>query len=78
MATGPRPARAGAPRRPQGTVTGWITTAPAVGSSSVACDTPDGVMTSMALGTVAGSTEQIGLVPPAAHTPKLKSPAELA
>ena len=27
----------------------------------------------MALGTVAGSTAQIGLVSPAAHTPKLKS-----
>ena len=31
----------------------------------------------MALGTVAGSTEQIGLVPPEAHTPKAKSPGWL-
>jgi hypothetical protein len=44
-------------------------TGPRVGSSSVICDTPAGVMTSMALGTVAGSTEQIGLAPPAGHTP---------
>ena len=56
-------------------MTGWITTGPAVGSSSVACDTPGGVRTSMALGTVAGSTEQIGLVPPAAQTPKREGPA---
>ncbi len=59
----------------QGTVTGWITTGPAVGSSSVACDTSAGVMTSMALGTVVGSTEQIGLVPPGAQTPNVKAPA---
>src|SRR5215510_7861419 len=60
-------------RRPrgsgQGTVTGWMTTGPRVGSSSVACDTPCGVITSTAFGTVFGSTEQIGAVPPGAHTP---------
>jgi len=50
-----------------GTVTPWMMTGPRVGSSSVAWETPAGVMTSIAFGTVAGSTEQIGLVPPAAH-----------
>ena len=48
-----------------------ITTAPLVGSSSVAWLTPLGVSTSIALGRVAGSSRQIGLLPPAAHTPKL-------
>ena len=57
-----------------GTVTGWMTTGPRVGSSSVACDTPGGVMTSMALGTVDGSTEQMGAVPPTAHTPNVNAP----
>src|SRR5216683_912315 len=46
-----------------------MTTGPRVGSSSVAWDTPGGVMTSIAFGTVPGSAEQIGLSPPAAHTP---------
>ena len=44
-----------------------MTTGPRVGSSSVAWETPAGVMTSMAFGTVVGSTAQIGLVPPTAH-----------
>ena len=39
-----------------------MTTGPRVGLSSVACDTPGGVMTSMALGTVDGSTEQVQAV----------------
>ena len=51
-----------------------MTTGPRVGSSSVAWETPAGVITSTAFGTVAGSTEQTGAVPPGAHTPKLKSP----
>src|SRR5450755_2805282 len=46
-----------------------MTTGPRVGLSSVAWDTPAGVMMSIALGTMAGSTVQIGLVPPTAHTP---------
>ena len=50
-------------------MTGRMTTGPSVGFSSVACETPAGVITSMALGTVAGSTEQIGAVPPVAQTP---------
>ena len=50
-------------------MTGWMTTGPRVGLSSVACETPAGVITSMALGTVDGSTEQIGVVPPGAQTP---------
>src|SRR5262244_3968567 len=58
-------------RRPrgsgQGTVTGWMTTGPRVGSSSVACETPCGVITSTAFGTVPGSTWQIDAVPPGAH-----------
>ena len=53
-----------------------MTTGPRVGSSSLACDTPDGVMTSTALGTVVGSTVQIGLVSPGAQTPNVKAPAE--
>src|ERR1700722_4136483 len=52
-----------------------MTTGPRVGSSSVACVTPDGVMTSMALGTVVGPTLQIGLVPSGAQTPNEKAPA---
>src|SRR5215831_6784952 len=60
-------------RRPrgsgQGTVTGWMVTGPRVGSSSVACETPCGVVTSTALGTDPGSVEQIGAVPPGAQTP---------
>jgi hypothetical protein len=48
-----------------------MTTGPRVGLSSVACETPGGVITSMALGTVVGSTEQIGAVPPAAQTPNV-------
>src|SRR5262249_34956750 len=43
--------------------TPWITTGPAVGSSSVAWLTPLGVMTSIAFGTVPGSTEQMGETP---------------
>src|SRR5437016_9674771 len=46
-----------------------MTTGPRVGSSSVAWATPGGVITSIALGTLAGSTEQMGLAPPGAHTP---------
>src|ERR1700677_1840803 len=57
-----------------GTVTGWMTTAPRVGLSSVACDTPGGVMTSIALGTGVGSTEQMGAVQPGAHTPSVYAP----
>jgi hypothetical protein len=55
----------------QGTVTGWMTTGPGAGSSSVAWDTPAGVSTSVALGTVPGSTEHTGLVPPAGQTPNM-------
>ena len=65
--------RAGQSRR-QGTTTGWITTGPSVGSSSVAWETPGGVIVSMALGTVVGSTEQIGSVPPGAQTPNVNAP----
>src|SRR5215467_10435491 len=46
-----------------------MVTGPTVGSSSVACDTPDGVSTSTALGTSPGSKEQTGAVPPGAQTP---------
>src|SRR5690349_21756781 len=42
---------------------------PRVGSSSVSCETPPGVITSTAFGTVPGSVEQIGEVPPGAQTP---------
>jgi hypothetical protein len=45
-----------------------MTTGPGTGLSSVACDTPAGVMTSMAFGTVVGSTEQVGALLPTAHT----------
>src|ERR1700722_16001919 len=51
-----------------------MTTGPRVGLSSVAWETPAGVITSMALGTVVGSTERIGAVPPGAHTPNVKPP----
>src|SRR5450631_491995 len=51
-----------------------MTTGPRVGSSSVAWDTPDGVMTSMAFGTEPGSTLQIGLMPPTGQTPNVKAP----
>src|SRR5215468_7360713 len=65
-------------RRPrgygQGTVTGWMTTGPRVGSSSVAWETPAGVITSTAFGTVSGSDEQTGAVPPVAHTPNVNPP----
>src|SRR5215475_15300082 len=40
-----------------------------VGSSSVPCETPSGVITSTAFGTVLGSTWQIASVPPGAQTP---------
>src|ERR1700746_2488407 len=46
-----------------------MTTGPRAGASSVACEPPCGVITSMAFGTVPGSTEQTGAVPPGAHTP---------
>src|SRR5215471_5956993 len=46
-----------------------MTTGPRVGSSSMAWDVPGGVMTSRALGTVPGSTEQMGEGFPAAQTP---------
>src|SRR6185312_9232027 len=52
-----------------------MTTGPRVGSSSVAWDTPAGVSTSMALGTVPGSTEHTGLVPSAGQTPNVNPPA---
>src|ERR1700761_6524749 len=51
-----------------------MTTGPSAGLSSAACETPAGVSTSMALGTVDGSTEQIGAVPPAAQTPNVSAP----
>jgi hypothetical protein len=47
-----------------GNVTPWMTTGPLSGFSSLACETPDGVITSIAFGTVAGSTEQIRLLSP--------------
>ena len=50
-------------------MTGWMTTGPRVGSSSVAWETPAGVITSTALGTVPGSAEQTGAVPSGTHTP---------
>ena len=49
-----------------------MATGPRVGSSSVAWDTPAGVITSIAFGTVFGATEQTGAVPPAAHTQNVK------
>src|SRR6266480_798848 len=52
-----------------------MATGPRVGSSSVAWDTPAGVITSIAFGTVPGSAEQTGAVPPGAHTPNVKPPA---
>ena len=51
-----------------------MTTGPRVGSSSVAWETPAGVSTSTALGTVFGSAEQTGAVPPDAHTPNENAP----
>ena len=60
--------------RGQGTVTGWMTTGPRVGSSSLAWETPAGVMTSTAFGTVDGPAEQTGAVPPGAHTPNVNDP----
>src|SRR6516165_5910123 len=48
-----------------------MTTGPRSGFSSVACETPDGVSTSIAFGIVAGSAEQIAAVPPGAQTPRL-------
>src|SRR5690348_11475334 len=55
-----------------------MTTGPSVGSSSMACDTPDGVSTSTAFGTVPGSTAQIALPPPGAQTPKANGAAVAA
>jgi len=40
----------------------------------VAWDTPAGVITSTAFGTVFGSAEQTGALPPTAHTPNVKPP----
>src|ERR1700722_2005902 len=51
-----------------------MTTGPRVGLSSVAWETPAGVSTSMALGTVVGSTKQIGALLPAAQTPNVSGP----
>src|SRR6201986_5628841 len=51
-----------------------MTTGPKAGLSSVACEAPAGVSTSMALGTVDGSAEQIGAVPPGAQTPNVSAP----
>ena len=53
-----------------GTVTPCSTTGPRVLSSSVAWETPGGVMVSITLATVLGSAEQIGAVPPTGQTPK--------
>ncbi len=50
-------------------MTPWSWTGPLSGLSSVAWSTPAGVIVSITLGTVLGSTAQIGLVPPAAQTP---------
>src|SRR5215472_11382576 len=50
-----------------------MATLPRVGSSSVACETPGGVITSTAFGTEPGSNTQIGAVPPGAQTPNVKS-----
>src|ERR1039457_3860263 len=55
-------------RTSHGTATPSMTTGPRVGLSSVAWDTPAGVITSTAFGTAPGSTEQMGLVLPVAHT----------
>src|SRR5690242_21908488 len=52
-----------------------MATGPRVGSSSVAWDTPAGVITSIAFGTVSGLTVQTGAVPPGAQTPNVKPPA---
>ncbi|MCW2884559.1 MAG: ankyrin repeat protein [Streptosporangiaceae bacterium] len=58
------------PRRAcQGTGTARRVTGPRVGFSSSDWDWPAGVITSMALGTVAGSREHSGPVPPEAQTP---------
>src|SRR5579875_1538930 len=62
-----------------GTVTGWMTTGPRVGLSSVAWGRvaggpPGGVRTSTPFARGAGSTEQIGAAPPGAHTPNVNSP----
>src|SRR5215472_4104699 len=46
-----------------------MTTGPRVGSSSVAWETPAGLMTSMAFGTAPGGNVQMAAVPPGAHTP---------
>src|SRR5262249_27308471 len=46
-------------------------TGPVSGLSSVAWSRPAGVIVSITFGTVFGSTAQIGLFPPGAHTPKL-------
>src|SRR5580700_5782792 len=51
-----------------------MTTGPRVGSSSVACKTPEGVMTSMAFGTALGLKVQMGALLPEAQTPKLNAP----
>jgi hypothetical protein len=40
----------------------------------VAWETPDGVIVSITFGTVLGSTVQIALVPPGAHTPNVNDP----
>ena len=56
-----------------GTVTPCRTTGPRVGSSSVFWSTPAGVNVSITLGTVPGSTAQIGLEPPGWQTPNAKS-----
>ena len=61
------------PGRTYGTVTPCSTTGPRVGSSSVFWSTPGGVNVSITLGTVPGSTAQIGLDPPASQTPNAKS-----
>src|SRR5215469_2243109 len=60
--------------RSHGTVTGWMTCGPLSGFSSSAWETPVGVMTSMAFGTVPGSTRQIGAVSPAGQIPNENDP----
>src|ERR1017187_1381428 len=61
-------------RTSHGTATPSMTTGPRGGLSSVAWDTPAGVITSPAFGTVPGSTEQVGLVLPVAQTPNVNAP----
>src|SRR5262249_48612467 len=65
----PRPPDATDHRHGPGTVTGWMTTGPRVGPSSVAWETPAGVITSTASVTEPGSAEHTAADPPGAQTP---------